>query len=110
MILRIVLSFLLLHLVGCSSWDSKKFEPSQNELDAAAKISILQETDFVDSKKCQKIGNLKLLSFSKGQPANVVAIRKYDSASLVKHIASRIHGGLFGEGPTDFFDVYHCEK
>jgi len=110
MLLRISISLLSLHLAGCASWDSKKFEPSQYELEAASKIGMLQKTDFVDKEKCQPIGDLKLLSFSKGQPANVVAFRKYNNAFLIKHTASRMHGGIFGEGPTDFFDVYQCEK
>ncbi len=110
MLSKISLTLLLLYLSGCTSWDSKKFEPSQVELHAADKIEMLQKTDVVDIKKCQIIGDLKLLTYAKGQPANVVALRKYSNATLIQHTASRMHGSVLGEGSTDFFDVYKCEK
>lgn len=110
MLLKISLPFLLLQLAGCASWDSKEFEPTRYELEAAAKVETLQKTDSVDNKKCRKIGALKLLSLSKGQSASAVAVRKYNNATLIKHIDSRMDGGFFGEGPTDFFDVYQCGK
>lgn len=101
------LSFVLL-LVSCVSWDSNKFEPTKDELDAAKKIETKQRTDTVDMKKCKKIGNLKLNTLSRGQSVTVVAARKYKGATLVKHIDSHMDGGISGESSFDFFEVYNC--
>jgi len=99
-----------LFLSSCSNWDSNNFEPTASNLANAQRIKILKKENPVDSKNCFKIGEIKILSYSKGQLAHVVAAKKYKTASMIKHTDSRMHGGFWGEGPTDFFDVYECKE
>lgn len=103
-----ILLFIFL-LQGCATWDSRNFDAKESEIAAAKQIHLAQKSDTVDNS-CRKVGELRLLSLSQGQPVNVVAIRKFKKANLVKHTSSRMHGGVFGEGPTDFFDVFNCEQ
>ncbi len=105
-ILLIVTAF----LPGCASWDSNKFEQTQAEMALGNKVKTLE--GYVSSQlgSCKKLGSMKLNAISRGQPPGVVAVRKYPKSNLIKLTADRIDGGLDGEFPAKFYDVYRCER
>ena len=106
---NIAACFIPLFFSGCVHSDSNMFEPSSEEINSSKKIEIKQENESIDLDKCRKLGSLQVNTLSsKGQPVVVVAVRKYKNATLIKFLGMRMDGGITGEAPFDFYDVYNC--
>lgn len=103
-----LLIFLALLISGCATVDNREFNATQDEIDLASVIGVLRRRQPVNKKDCRVIGDLKINSAQLGQPATIVAARKYyKHVSLIKYTFSEDDKD---SNRIDNYDVYSCRR
>jgi hypothetical protein len=105
-LLLLCLSFSLFG--GCATWNSRDIEPSVIEIEKANRVRFYGPGEPVIFDRCKLLGEMKLNELEKGQPASLVAVRKYPKANYVVHINSRMDGGVDGEFEAGFYLALDC--